>query len=143
LSLCDVYLTDITTAYGESAYWLGLADTNVTWLKSNYSTSAFNLNWRTAVALSIARIDEAVRNLTYGNWSYNTPYRIPYYLANCIEAGAPPLTMDDILSIMVTAEPEQIEYFVGLVDAYRQSIWNKPFNSEFFGALARGFEQWP
>ncbi|GAH92394.1 unnamed protein product, partial [marine sediment metagenome] len=24
--------------------------------------------------------------------------------------------------------PDQTEYFVGLVDAYRQSIWNRPFN---------------
>ena len=53
------------------------------------------------------------------------------------------LTMGDILSTMLSAEPDEVEYFVGLVDAYRQSIWNKPFNSEFFAALARGFEEWP
>ncbi|GAH29755.1 unnamed protein product, partial [marine sediment metagenome] len=35
------------------------------------------------------------------------------------------------------------EYFVGLVDAYRQSIWNRPFNKDFFAALARGFMEWP
>lgn len=49
------------------------------------------------------------------------------------------VTMDAILSAMVAAESEQIMYFVGLVDAYRQSVWNKPFNQEFFAALARGF----
>jgi len=53
------------------------------------------------------------------------------------------LTMGDILSVMLSAEPSEVEYFVGLVDAYRQSIWNKPFNAEFFAALARGFEEWP
>lgn len=53
-----------------------------------------------------------------------------------------PITMATILSAMVTAEPSQIQDFVGLTDAYRQSLWNKPFNKEFFAALARGFEQW-
>jgi len=56
-------------------------------------------------------------------------------------AGAD-LTMDGLLSTMLTADPAQVEYFVGLVDAYRQSIWNRPFNQEFFAALSRGFEQW-
>lgn len=53
------------------------------------------------------------------------------------------ITMDSILAAMVAATPEQVTYFVGLADAYRQSIWNKPFNSEFFAALARGFQEWP
>lgn len=57
---------------------------------------------------------------------------------------APPyeLTMADILSTMLSADPTQVEYFVGLVDAYRQSIWNRPFNQEFFAALAQGFMEW-
>jgi len=62
------------------------------------------------------------------------------YLEGLVEAGG--VGMDDILSAMVTANPDQVRYFVGLVDAYRQSIWNKPFNEEFFAAIARGFEQW-
>ena len=62
---------------------------------------------------------------------------------NWPEDGEPPpeyeLTMDKILSVMVAAQADDIQYFVGLVDAYRTSIWNKPFNEEFFAALARGF----
>lgn len=50
--------------------------------------------------------------------------------------------MDILLTAMLSATNPQLEYFIGLVDAYRQALWNKPFNSEFFGALARGFEQW-
>ncbi|GAI59416.1 unnamed protein product, partial [marine sediment metagenome] len=34
-------------------------------------------------------------------------------------------------------------YFVGLVDAYRTSVWNREFNEEYFAALARGFMEWP
>ena len=48
--------------------------------------------------------------------------------------------MEMLLSAMVTATPYELKYFIGLVDAYRQSVWNKPFNQEFFAALARSFE---
>lgn len=63
------------------------------------------------------------------------------YLKEQIDAMT--VSMDAILSAMLTAEPNQVQYFVGLVDAYRQSVWNKPFNQEFFAALARGFAEWP
>ncbi|GAH32071.1 unnamed protein product, partial [marine sediment metagenome] len=33
-------------------------------------------------------------------------------------------------------------YFIGLIDAYRQSVWNQPFNKEYYAALARGFQEW-
>ncbi len=58
------------------------------------------------------------------------------------ECAPDPLTMEAILNTMLTADPYQVEYFVGLVDAYRQSIWGKTFNSEFFTALAQGFMEW-
>lgn len=53
--------------------------------------------------------------------------------------GPAEITMDAILSAMLTSDIGQIEYFVGLVDAYRVALWNKPFNAEFYAALARGF----
>lgn len=49
------------------------------------------------------------------------------------------VTMDAILSAMITAEFEQIQTFVGIVDGYRVGIWNEWFNVEYFAALARGF----
>ena len=57
---------------------------------------------------------------------------------------APPytLTMADLINSMLVATPYEVNYFVGLVDAYRQAIWNKPFNAEFFAALSRGFMEW-
>jgi len=51
-------------------------------------------------------------------------------------------TMGGLLSLMLSAEPSEILYFIGIVDAYRQSVWNQPFNQEFYAALARGFMQW-
>ena len=47
--------------------------------------------------------------------------------------------MDAILSAMVTADFDELQTFIGLVDAYRVSLWNEPFNAEFYSALARGF----
>ena len=64
-----------------------------------------------------------------------------WYFTNCIEA--PTFDMSSLINAMLLANPVEVEYFVGLVDAYRQSIWNRPFNKEFYAGLARGFEQWP
>ena len=52
------------------------------------------------------------------------------------------VTMAAMINAMLLATPSEVQYFVGLVDAFRQSIWNKPFNEDFFAALARGFERW-
>lgn len=80
-------------------------------------------------------------DMLQSNWRNNHFFSSIYWAWLEVPDAEPyELTMDDILSVMVTAEPEQVNYFVGLVDAYRQSIWNKPFNEEFFAALARGFE---
>lgn len=49
------------------------------------------------------------------------------------------LTMDAILSVMITADFEDLQKFVGIVDAYRVALWNEPFNVDFYAALARGF----
>ena len=58
------------------------------------------------------------------------------------EADPYDLTMADIISTMLTADSEEVRWMVGLIDAYRQSIWKQPFNREFYAGLAKGFEQW-
>ena len=87
-----------------------------------------------------------VNLLSKGYWGWNgatnaLPNALDRNKACPFITEAPPfeLTMDDIINTMLTASPEQVNYFVGLVDAYRVSIWDKPFNEEFFAALARGF----
>jgi len=62
-----------------------------------------------------------------------------YWINDNWPTGAAEITMDDILSAMVTATDSQLMNFIGLVDAFRQSLWNKSFNAEYFAALARGF----
>jgi len=59
-----------------------------------------------------------------------------------LDADPVEVTMDDLINTMLTADPAQVEYFIGLVDAYRQSLWTRPFNQEFFAALGRGFATW-
>ena len=80
------------------------------------------------------------RYMGQGDWDDGGP--IWYYLKNCIEGGEAEVTMQTLINTMLTANPDQVQYFVGLVDAYRQSVWNRPFNKPFFTALAKGFEQW-
>ena len=54
------------------------------------------------------------------------------------------VTMDAMLSAMVSAEPKQVTYFIGLVDAYRAALWNQPFNAGYYAALVQGFmDKWP
>ena len=53
------------------------------------------------------------------------------------------VSMDSILTAMLGAEFDELQKFVGLVDAYRVAIWNAPFNAELYAALARGFSTWP
>jgi len=56
-------------------------------------------------------------------------------------AGGEPfeLTMAALINCMLTADNEEYKSFIGIVDAYRVALWNKPFEVEFYAALARGF----
>ena len=55
------------------------------------------------------------------------------------EDDVPTVDMDSILSAMITADFEDLQKFIGIVDAYRVALWNEPFNVDFYAALARGF----
>lgn len=79
---------------------------------------------------------------------YNVANSYTDRLTQCLEwiddnwpAGAPTVDMDAILVAMLAAEPDEVTYFIGLVDAYRAALWEQPFNAEFYAGLARGFMQ--
>jgi len=57
--------------------------------------------------------------------------------------GVGEVTMDAILNAMLAADFDELQKFIGIVDAYRVAIWNAPFNADFYAALARGFQTWP
>lgn len=87
--------------------------------------------------------DAFVDMLSKGYYGYNgSTYCLPTALdlnKACTFISEATVTMADILNAMLTANADEVMYFVGLVDAYRQSVWNRDFNQEFFGALAQGF----
>lgn len=79
-------------------------------------------------------------DLAYNQISDIAPYtKLNWYYTEDNLSGAYDLTMANILNAMLGASPNEVMYFVGLTDAYRQSVWEQDFNQEFFAALGRGF----
>ena len=71
------------------------------------------------------------------------PYAVlPYFCRFHTIESAGEVTMRAILDEMFSASNEELLQFIALVDAYRQSLWNKPFDAEYWAAVARGFEKW-
>lgn len=62
------------------------------------------------------------------------------YLNDNIGGGE--VTMDHILTAMMSATAGQITEFMGITQAYKVAVWDAPFNEEFYAALARGFKVW-
>ena len=127
VSGCDLY-ADYADAHAAQAL--------IKWNASDYPGAILQL---------ISAVYDSSNAARYAG-GYLFPYVIggpvKWYLLNCIEAAPYTLTMDAILSVMVTATNDEYRYFIGLVDAYRVGLWNKPFNAEFYAALARGFAAW-
>lgn len=77
----------------------------------------------------------------------------PYYaIANVLIRGFEqtyefttqlPLCMAQLINAMLPAKFDELQYFIGIEDAYRMALWNAPFNANFYAALARGFMRWP
>lgn len=72
-----------------------------------------------------------------------------YYMADALYwindnwvADGNGLTMAALLNVMLSADFDEFRTFIGIVDAYRVGLWNKPFNAEYYAALARGFVEW-
>lgn len=139
MAICDNYLTDIYDAHFNADWQLDtFLDPLKQWFKdARFTHDNFNDDWRTHISSMVTTVTEILRYLIHGNWQGYHPFRLHYYLANCISAE---VDMSTLLSTMLSADFEELRYFVGIVDAYRQAIWNKPFNAEFFAAIARGFE---
>jgi len=82
---------------------------------------------------------------TWGLSGYNFRYYLIASLLdiNTLLGDTGDVDMDAILNAMLKADFDELQKFVGLVDAYRVAIWNAPFNANFYAALARGFQTWP
>lgn len=137
------YLDYIDQYYGFAYTYYGLAKDDI-WLAFQKYHIWSDHNVLGALIDGCMHLYTAVGALCMKSEPIGGRARIPHFLRFYTIDEAPDfdLTMDDLINAMLLADPYQVEYFVGLVDAYRQSIWNRPFNQEFFAALARGFEQW-
>lgn len=96
-------------------------------------------DWKSAIGLTLSAFDTLLENLNFGIES--SVYGECLYWAS--QEGGNGVTMDAILSAMITASFDELQKFIGLVDAYRVAVWNAPFNADFYAALARGFQKWP
>lgn len=128
MSRCEDYLDDFDDAYDDCAYSLELAYPHVEWLLARFTAhSTFNLEWRTAVALSIANVENAVNYLLYCNRFLWKPYRLPYFLRNCIEAKPYILTPERICEVWAKDDFAGRGITIAFIDRMRQMLWDEPF----------------
>ena len=139
MGLCENYIDDIDEAYAASRWWFDLGWNNEQWLIT-HTTSSFNQTWRDNVIQSIARLYSSVNYLIYGNGDRTEPYRIPYYLRNCVGGGEEyELTMDKMLEAMWDGDLLRWFHFVTYIDSMRAGIWNLEIYDTHLADLYRHF----
>ncbi len=128
------------THLGTARYWLGRADSH--WWRNEDHECLEDI--MTAV---MENNHAAEHTMEQGFYGYNGATNIiptaldPDMACPFIDAAPPTeITLDDILNAMISADFAQLQAFIGIVDAYRVSLWNEPFNVEYYAALARGFQ---
>jgi len=142
------YLISSMETYHLSAFWDGedcsghVTKAWTKWGESNYNSCLY---W---TLFAVDDLQYTIHDITlrflWGENGFSMMVPAAFrYLKSAVDSLGGGLTMDAILSTMLSANPEQVNYFVGLVDAYRQSIWNRPFDKDFYSALAKGFMIWP
>jgi hypothetical protein len=135
---CQTYPSDVLAAYTTASNRFGYIDSTIVWLYEHW-TEFGTLTYHQKLHGLFNNLNTVLLYLVFGCLAQEGTLRVPYLFQNCLGGE---FDMDILLSAMITATPEQLKKFIGLVDAYRQSLWNQEFDSEFFAALARGFEQW-
>lgn len=141
MATCAQVLATMKTFMGYAGDQLGYAD-NDRAIAYSYNVVDDYKNAILHITYALTELITAGQYTILENYPSAGEFPIPYYMENCL-GGSYELSMDDIINTMLVADPDEVQYFIGLVDAYRQSIWNRPFNKEFFAALARGFMEWP
>lgn len=132
----DVRWDAVRSRLDSIGYWFGKLGDSI--LAENWSNAHSNCNTLHIHTDFLAeQMGDGIFSVRY--W-HNAALQ---YVNDYVPWSAGDLTMDALLSTMLSANPNQVMYFIGLLDAYRQSVWNRPFNREFFTGLAKGFQQWP
>lgn len=141
--------SDFSTAYADWLTELNGCKTNWNNLDAQIplvkaSGSVFTLANRTGTALEYVR--DCIELHIGNGFASLSPSSISHYMSVFYaheESPGGTVDMASILTAMMSAKFEELQEFIGIVDAYRIALWNAPFNAEFYGALARGFIKWP
>lgn len=131
-------ITELTGKYEDAREYF-----NECWVDLLYAEIANNGdNFKLAITYLISAIDYN----TFGSYAMlnrhtaDVPnYAVPYFFQH-YNAGEIDMMM--IINTMLEATPDEIFFFTGIEDAYRQSLWDKPYDVNFFAGLAKRFEQW-
>lgn len=76
-------------------------------------------------------------------WPYtDSCHYMAVYYASKEPAGAA-VTMASILLAMRYAKFDELQDFTAIEDAFRASLWNAPFNANYYAAFVRAFMKWP
>ena len=99
------------------------------------------------ICIALNWYEKGMYKMACGYSSYVPPPDLPEILRLCweyeyTEMPEFDLTMTKIISAMILSIPAEIEFYIGLNDAFRQSLWDKPFNQSFFAELARAYREW-
>lgn len=85
--------------------------------------------------------DVVKRLCGYGlNWGAYS-YLVPAMFEKLLPAEDITTDMAGMILAMYEAEPDEINSFIGLTEAFKMYLWNRPFYAENWAEIARGFEQ--
>jgi hypothetical protein len=136
---CQTYPGDINAGYFQAFQLLGPLQSKIDDIHTYWCTWSCATQ-RDRLSVVLTNIWSMLAYIITGTATQSPPLRVPYMLSNCI-GGV--VDMDAIINAMLVAKFDQLQSFIGLVDAYRVALWNAPFNADFYAALARGFMKWP
>lgn len=128
------------------------ARTQMLWAKTHLKNAGTHIAAQEWVEARVD-LDNCANNLGsvasyawYTNWATNsmvTQWRNALYWIddNWPIANGNGVTMDAILTAMISADPDEFRKFIGIVDGYRVALWDAPFNENYYAALAQGFKE--
>lgn len=134
-----VKIAALTLVYDSLAVNLQAAGSNLD-MAGGFSTWASARYYIRQAGINIYNASTYIGSGVNSLYSYQ-PYLWTWVDNNWTTGGE--VTMDAIIEAMLKSSFNELQSFIGIVDAYRVALWNAPFNADFYAALARGFQKWP
>ncbi len=128
-STCENYLDDIDAAYYNANWQFDMfLEPLQQWFKDErYTHDNFNDEWRVKISALVTTVTAIHDYLIHGNWQGNWPYRLPYYLRNCVGADPYELTAKKICEAWAKNSFEDRAVTIAFIDRMRQILWDEPF----------------